>query len=445
MLRKRLKMILIGTPLGIMTLFSGCNEDVMLAPVGEIVTPLQLSFTDTVDLTMATRLVDSLVTSGTGTILVGSYRDEKLGLVVAQPFFQLGLNGTLSLSENAVFDSLVLYLTSGNYYYNDLDQEQHWQLHQLTEELLPQDDTYFYNTQALTYSDSTIGEIFFVPSLRDSLAMRVSDSWGKALFELAISNDPVFQNAGDFQDYLPGFTMIADTAMSNSILGYSATPESVYMRLYYHESAEEKLYFEYDFPLTNSNLQFNHIATDRSASQVASLSFHIEPLPDSSTYEETFVQAGAGVITQIAFPYLENFMELGEYLYITNAELVVEPVINTRQELPLPDSLYLIRLENQDDIIPALSLGITSASAQSWVGPLQLDEEYDQQTQYRFNVTAFIQAKLDDPAISDELLLLTIPDFNQSVSRLYLGGSQHEEYHTRLEITYLQLDNLIDE
>ncbi|WP_277482770.1 hypothetical protein [Catalinimonas alkaloidigena] len=62
-------------------------------------------------------------------------------------------------------------------------------------------------------------------------------------------------------------------------------------------------------------------------------------------------------------------------------------------------------------------------------------------TRYRFDITDYVTEKLLNDAISEDFLLLTVPSYNKSVSRLYLGSSQHEEYITRLEISYTQLNS----
>jgi len=431
--------------MGSLLFLSSCGyEDLMLEE--ELVAPFYLGFTDTVSLQMSSMQADSIISSGTGRLLIGSLEDEYLGKLRAQTFFQLGLNGLLLPSEDAVYDSLVLYLTTNNYIYGDSSQPQKISVHRITEEYNTVEDDYFYNTQSLRYEESALGALSFSPNYRqrDSLSIRLNDEWGKALFEMGQNGDVALSTTEVFQEYLPGLTLLADSTSGGAVLGYAASASQIYMRLYYHQTGEELQTYTYDFQLSNSTQQFNQFESTRTQNALADLQSVKKPLADTITDQMTFVQGGSGLITRINIPHLEDFPELGEYMYITQAELVLKPVLPGETQFNLPDSLLMFTVDHPDDIMPLISFGVGDSDTWVWMSGLQLDDEYDRNTEYRFNITDFIVDEVSSDALSEKFLVLTLPNLSNQVHSMYLGSDTHPEYQTKLEISYSQLTNLIN-
>src|SRR5262245_8336861 len=62
---------------------------------------------DTIKVVASTVLLDSIPTSGTGSILIGGYSDPALGVLNAEANIQLDKGETWEPPDNAIFDSLV--------------------------------------------------------------------------------------------------------------------------------------------------------------------------------------------------------------------------------------------------------------------------------------------------------------------------------------------------
>src|SRR5688572_14999594 len=91
-------------------LFS-CKESESTIGFPELDNKIQTVMIDTFTVRTSTVLLDSITTSGTNRILVGSYQDPVLGFISAASYFQIAPKLPLSIEINAVYDSAALLLT----------------------------------------------------------------------------------------------------------------------------------------------------------------------------------------------------------------------------------------------------------------------------------------------------------------------------------------------
>ena len=89
MIQRRLSAFTSIAVLGITLLLASCddtNEVGLELEDGN----LTAFYTDTVTVSVSTVLLDSIATSGTGTMLVGQYEDAIVGKTTASTFFEIG-------------------------------------------------------------------------------------------------------------------------------------------------------------------------------------------------------------------------------------------------------------------------------------------------------------------------------------------------------------------
>lgn len=433
--------IFIGTSVLVILFLSTCTTGDEIV-VDFIDKEEDVYFTDTVTVVTSTVLMDSLVTSGTGTMLVGQYLDQELGLVTTKSYFQIGVGASSlfsnlsGLEENSYFDSLALVLHYNRYSYGDTLQPFTLKVHQVSESFEPSDDANFYNSQELVFNPTPLALVTFNPRphQQDSLVLRLPDHLGGQFFELALEDASQINNNTDFLEYFKGLALTPGDTDDGAVIGFVASGTQAYLKLYYHQIDENLEHKEYVFPLTNEANQFNQIQSDRTNTSLIELTTQIEELNARETGEISFLQAGVGLITKIEFPYLEDLRKT-EGFFILSAELEIKPVQTFNGgQFPLPERLVLYQT-NQYNLIGDPLLGDFSADIQFAI--LNSDDEFGQETSYQFSLLEYLENEIISEDPSDGLLLLPAEDFASSVTRLYLGGNRNKNYTTRLKINFL--------
>src|SRR5690606_17221271 len=92
---------------------------------------------DSITVRTATYQLAPLPANGKGTMLVGEMLDEATGNLIASSYFRIGNSAisSVTIPEDAVFDSLSLALPYQGYYYGDTTLTQSFTLHRVTEEM----------------------------------------------------------------------------------------------------------------------------------------------------------------------------------------------------------------------------------------------------------------------------------------------------------------------
>ncbi|HLZ17324.1 MAG TPA: DUF4270 family protein, partial [Cyclobacteriaceae bacterium] len=160
---------------------------------------LQTVYVDTFSVLTSTLQLDTFLTGGTHTVLLGRYRDDQLGSVSASSYFQIGWSQPFSPGVYDTFDSMVLILPYNHYVTGDTTKSMNLNLYELTE-LMPtrtfrRPDILFsaYNSGTGFFNSSTVGHkstpivsasVNFFPH-RDSIKVRLPDALGANWLRLA--------------------------------------------------------------------------------------------------------------------------------------------------------------------------------------------------------------------------------------------------------------------
>jgi hypothetical protein len=425
--------------------FLSCNKEDTIFQIGSDYVDINtnIRYVDTLTVHSYTVRVDSIHTSGLDkpAMLVGKYSDPEIGNISSQSFFRLNPPTSLSLPKDAVYDSMQLVMLYNGYAIGDTTATYTISAHRLNKILRKREDGYLYNTSAFDFDPVPLGTVSLVPrpNTYDTLWIRLDDALGNDLFGLIKDNSAIVQESELFHLYFKGFALSYDDA-DKVVLGFdfptNATVSNAKvlptMRLYYH-------YFEYeyhskyvDFPIgyENRSLQFNHTAL--SDPVVDFPTSQRDKLPAYLSDNTTYFQAGTGIVTRLEIPYLNNLLALHNNLIIEKAELQLEPVRNSYTIFPLNKDVYIYATDK-------LNRFLSSFAA---VADLTVDNIYQEETYYTFDVTNFIKINLATPSEEGPALLVTIApeDLYKTFDRVVLGSQSHAENRVKLKIYYLNYE-----
>ena len=418
-------------------LFNACDENPQQFKLGEefIESQTQLNVIDTFSVKLSTVIYDTIVTSGTENILVGNYRDDVFGKIKSNSYFQVGIPDSFNVEANDVYDSLSLVITYNNYFYGDTTGDQKINVHQLAEEIELNDDFKITSQTIFNHSRRPIGSITYTPkpnSNIDTLAIKIHDAIGIDLFTKLKEESDIFDSDENFIDYFPGFVLAADDAYEGSIIGFKATAVSAKLVMYTSRANISTETICYEFPLENFVKQFNNITYDFTSTQLENLVEQKEELSSKESGGLSFLHGGIGLALRVDFPSFSEFL-LRERGTIVEAELSIAPQHGSYSEFDLPSGLLMYESgkQNRHDKLVFDNQGAIASSR------LIIDNQYNEETVYMFDVTKFLNDEIADSYVDPEngLLITLSASIMASKFHRFIADANHQK--TKLKIYYL--------
>jgi len=362
---------------------------------------------DTFSVELSTILEDSIKTSGSETILCGTFSDSICGFITCSGFFQISIPSGVLVSDQEVYDSTVMQLKLNGYYFGDTSRYMQINVHRLTEDIEPgENNNYLYNTRSLTYETDPLGELRFLPrpAHSDTVTMRLNNNFGQELLGILKDKDEVKTSAEGFLDWFKGLALIP-SGNNNCILGIEANSNNLWFRIYTHNKNDYEDTKYYEFKLANSAKQFNHISNSRVNSIFHNLSNKIYAVPSKETGNKTLLTGGTGIYTKIRFPSLNQYFLL-ENTILLKAELYLRPANRLYNQSKMPDTLLLGEVNKYND------QSILLRSDNSYFsGYFHNDELYGENTYYYFDVSEYLQNVLYGGYYNaDKCLFVRLPE-----------------------------------
>ena len=394
---------------------------------------------DSISPVVSTIYKDSVPTSQSGSLQVGSYKDAFFGKTTANSYLQLTIPTLTDLRDNAQFDSLVLLMKCNGAYYGDTTLPVTLSVNQLTQEIkFTENQTSFYNINSWPANSSPLGTrtLQLRPLAGDSANIRLDDAKGLELYNMIKTKDPILKDNILFTDYLKGLKISATT--NNNIFGFK---DSVIMRLYYHQTdiTRDSKYF--DFAFFNKPLQFNQITADRSGTPLAALNTQNNEIFSTSTGNVGYLQPATGLYLKIGFPTIRKLLERSDFVKIIRADLVVKPVINSYNGYySLPPVLTGAETDGANE--PGISIAsVVNGAASTETGNLSIDDVYGTNTNYSYDVTAYLQQEITNAAINKDGILLLPPSTTRfsTFNRLVIGDFQNVKSKIQLNVYYISV------
>jgi hypothetical protein len=463
---------------------------VLNIPDGDLGGDYSLAFTDTVKLKTSTVLLDSIPTSNMGTLLLGNYVDDKLGVIKSTPFFQVGLGSYWTLPEDAIYESIVLAMPFSGYYYGDTTKSQTVEVRAIEQDLRTYslakfwydqgyysyfDNNYFssgggtairtyvYNNKTFAVNPTVLGVQTFTsrpsmvnrPDVGDTLVVRLDDNLGKGFFDLRKSGSLIMTSQSRFLEHFKGLSITSTNP--SYMVGLNTTRSRI--RIYYREPFENTFVRKYyDLVLASDGMNlinYNKIEADRSGTLIADLTTDLlnpnrkTEISSTLTNNETYVQSGLGIVTKLNFPGLRDIVNLTGFKQLTEVKLVLRPVRNSFDaNYYLPTELVMFTSNSSN--LPLRQVSPDFSSGNFEYARIFAPVDHTEIPEYVFTITQYAQSLMRSSANPKDMVLLlsTAPvssseaadtrnNIYKTVTRAVISG----DYTARLEITYLKYNN----
>lgn len=382
-------------------------------------------------------------TSNLSRSLLGSYLDERFGLVSASIVTQLRLStnnvGVGLDNTKLVCDSLVLSLVYDPlaYGYGNLDP-QVLKAFELGEYL--QNDTVYTSDRLPQVANLTdlvaAGRDQFLPqplstpvidgvTLKPQLRIPLDQALGQRF--LSKFGQSEFEDSEKFLQYFNGLWLIPNNGTQDpyqaAVLYFSLFDVQSKMTLYYRDTANADT-LSFDFLINDNGVRYTYMQFDRGQAIDPSLA---QVLADSTLGGvEVYAQSLGGIRGRVHFPHLLDY-PANDLRNLAKAELVI-PVEGTFYPAYLPPTqLFLFRRDaNGADVLLPDQL-----STQGNIGGA-----YDPVArEYRFIITRWVQGVINGEYTDADLAI--VPGSNGvSMNRVILGGPLHPERPMKLLLTF---------
>jgi hypothetical protein len=414
-------------------LLAACSGDSGKFSLGNeyVESQTDLNIIDTLAVKLSTVLLDSVTTSGTGRLLVGTFEDGTFGRVSSDGFFRIGIPDSLEYMQDDVYDSVRLAIRYDGTFYGDTTRNQRIIVHRLTEAIDFGDNGTLTSTDGFDYDPDDIGSVVYTPTpaASDTVFIRIDDATGEELFDLISKDSEILADDERFLNFFPGLALVPDDASGGAIIGFRADAEAeVGLIVYTSRQDVVRQTVKNTFHLQDPALQFNRFVHDFSSTALNALNRQNEDLPSAATADAAFLQGGTGLAVRIDFPSLSELL-LRDRGLIMKAQLSVAPLKNSDEDYSFPPQLSLFEADGQNEVLDAEN---ATASAS-----IQKDELYEEATAYVFDVTRYLKAELADSYVDpDKRLILMLPwsSMRSTFQRMLVDARSVD---TRLRVYYL--------
>ena len=352
----------------------------------------RLEIVDTFRVDMSTVLLDSLVTSGQNIAYVGRYEDSIFGMISSESYFDLAYETFGEIAEKAVFDSSAFILEYTDYNYGDTASLMSVSIHRLTENIVPGNTLYLYNTSSFDYEPLPMASVDFYPEPHSSdTAIRIPvNAFGEELFNLIRDKDEKVSSEEWFTDYIRGFVLTSGTSGNRAIIGFGASSERLVLRIYYHLDNEDPEKKEITVKMGSVSHQFNKVDYDLTNTALFNIKMEGNEVPSAETGNKAFMQGMIGLLPKFQFPSLQDIMG-NERWKVLKAELIVEPVPYSYEFFSLPDSLFIYEGDKSNS-----RTALRDSEGKQLIASFEFDDYLHEDNRYTFDITGFMIQELSD-------------------------------------------------
>lgn len=394
----------------------------------------RLQIVDTFKVDMSTILYDSLVTSSMKIAYVGQYEDNISGSIDCKSYFDLAYEAFPEIEDKSVFDSAAVILQYTDNNFGDTTSVMSIGIHRLTEKIEPHLKTYLFNTSTFSYEPQAIGTVSFIPephSSTDTAVMIHVDALGEELFNLIRDKDEKVSSEEWFTDYLKGFVLTSATSNNKALIGFKATTDNLFLRIYYHIRKQDPEKKEITIKMGDASHQFNNVKYDLSNTSLYNIKNEKNEVPSTETGNRAFMQGMIGLFPKLRFPSLQNLLAAQRWK-ILKAELIVQPVLSSYDLFTLPDSLYIYGTDKENT-----RTILRDSESRPLMAYFVYDKNMAEDTKYTYDITSFIINELADAYVDYEhglIIGLNQDKLESSFERLIVEGKKPR---VKLRLYYL--------
>ncbi|QZE14629.1 DUF4270 domain-containing protein [Halosquirtibacter laminarini] len=434
---------------------TSCMDDGMGYELGEdmVDDDSRIVMVDTVSINVSTFMLDSLITTNTERVVVGNLNDPYVGKTQTQTRLQFLCNFYPTMDNTAVFDSINLEMHSDGYFYGDTLNMQEVKVYPLKEFIDPDDYSddanTFYNVNSIDYDvNKLLGEKLFRPSYNKDSVLRVplSKDLGKRLFDLAFDKNDSLVNVDEFKDILPGLVLVPGE-QSQLVTGFAAPLDSIssgktppQIVVYYHDKIDDEtksFVINYTLP----DYMYNTFTSDFEGGVLEGLKHDNEvTLSSKDIGDVSYVQGGNGLVTRLNFRNMKDLQYIGPGM-VASAVLILKPLQGSYNDdnLKLPKMLAPYIVDKKNKILTPL---LADDGETPIMGYLYEDPMFQDNTEYRIDITSFIKSEFREEKEWDRSLILQLPsvDENRAVDRLILDHGNKNNIELELYYIVSELD-----
>jgi hypothetical protein len=215
--------------------------------------------------------------------------------------------------------------------------------------------------------------------------------------------------------------------MPGAVYGFKDT---MMLRIFYHEPGVVVTQKSTDFSVVNQYSQFNQIKADRSGTPTEKVNSLTPELQSTASGNEAFLQPITSLYIKLLFPTISNLAGYPDYLAVMKATLELKPVQGTYSPIYNLPPLVNLSLTGEGNTIGAqLPVGN---------GNLGIDYLYGTNTNYSFDITAYIQGAIAQGAPNNAKngLIIVTPAaaFNTMFNRAVIGNSYNAQKSNQISL-----------
>lgn len=386
--------VLLFIPL-LLSLLTSCKKD---SGLGSDVLPpaylLSAYVTDTTTVVSSIKLKDSILTNSVALYQIGNYFDPVFGMTKASLYTQVllpgnGIDYTFG-SGTIKLDSVVLDLPFSSPALYGYASAQTFIVDTLDSNLVTTHS--YYSDTAISHSSKHIGYETITPdpydwdsidyggekaSLPPALRIKLDTNFGKYIMN---ANSSYFQTSVAFSGLLKGLYVWAYTPGQlpgqGGIMYLNPNLAGTGLTFYYKLNGTPQ--YPQTFLIGSSAVYFNHFDHDYSTT-----SFYVKGKDSVLSPDVAYIQATAGVKTQLSFPFLSNWKKLG-HIVVNKAEVLVPVNVSaTGSDIP-PAQAYLVRDSAGHEFT------LSDQTLNTYGGTYDATNHL-----YDFNIARYIQAVVD--------------------------------------------------
>jgi len=404
---------------------------------------------------LSTVYVDSVASSGTSYLQVGTYNDAYMGQVTSQAYLQVRPPANLPAldPQRDFYDSIgmAILFRRSNPFYGDTTLPQTYEVHQVVDTLyqLPTYQYAWYSNEYLPIGPS-LGSttVTIAPNLPytsqnsgDTVKIRMDDALGQQLFNMAYNKSDTILNLTTFLNWFKGLCITPGAGEpGGAMYGFF---DSCLMRVYYRENTNGASKTKsIDFTLYTRPSTWNYITDNRTGSPIANLvtpTSVTQPPPTTSssmTGNASYVDNILGLTTKLTFPYLNSISQRPDFIGLLRAQLTVVPLagsFSTTWTLPPQVGIYYTDLHNLQGapiLAPGSGAVQTGGLVPNYFAPLL--------STYNYDVTNFVASQISNTAPGTNqvgLMLSTTSPANLSQWRRLAIADQSFPVQQRIILT----------
>jgi hypothetical protein len=291
---------------------------------------LNTLYSDTFTISTDLIALDTVETTYAPQLLFGQVYDAKFGTTRAESYANIVLRRdsirfTDATNLSPVYDSVVL-IGPVTYTHGDISQKQTVFVHEMAN-ILDTAAAVTYKRQDRQAVSRLLGSGEYPTAVKkDSLRIRLSDEFGRALF--AKGGEQELRKQEFFAQYFKGIRISSETNSQNAaVVGLNSSLTKI--ALFYRKKVTDTIASRVEFAVNSSSnpayiKYYNYIASDWSKTPILSRLRSGAPFSTAQSNNEAYIQCGTGVVTRIRFPHL-NKLAQGRRIKVNRAEFRLQP------------------------------------------------------------------------------------------------------------------------